>query len=152
MVFDRQIVTQSPQETARIGQELADFLIKPPGGEDLPYAICLYGNLGSGKTTFLQGLAKGLGIRQRLLSPTFIIVRRYQLEKPGNFFYHVDLYRVKDELGIRGLGLTEILWDQSSFVAIEWAERLGSLMPKKRIDIKFEVTDENHHLIWITKS
>ncbi len=111
--------------------------------------MCLYGDLGSGKTTFVQGFARALGITGRLLSPTYIIVRRYQLKPPLRFFYHIDLYRLQAEIELGELGLAEILRDRKSFVAIEWAEKLGNLMPERRLDIHFRVLHEGEHEITI---
>ncbi len=105
--------------------------------------IALYGELGSGKTTFVQGLAKGLGIPHRLVSPTFIIVKKYELnlEKYKTFF-HIDLYRIEKAADLAGLGLDEIFSDPAAIVAIEWPERMGELLPKERIDIRFKQIDE----------
>jgi tRNA threonylcarbamoyladenosine biosynthesis protein TsaE len=109
----------------------------------------LYGDLGSGKTTFVQGFVKGLGIHTRLLSPTFIIVRRYLLEKNPFLFYHVDLYRIGTIHGLEGLGMRELLTDSSAIIVIEWAEQLGQLLPKQRIDITFEVVSKEERRISI---
>lgn len=115
--------------------------------------ICLYGELGSGKTTFAQGVAKAIGITSRLLSPTFIIVRRYSLPQRAGFLYHLDLYRIEGEKDLLGLGIQEILADPSSVVLIEWAEKLGSLLPKERVDVRFSVLEDGkHHLSICTMS
>lgn len=147
MDFDQQITTTSPQETARLGQRLGDR-VEHKGNARI---ICLYGELGSGKTTFAQGFAKGLGITTRLLSPTFIIVRRYQIHGNSGFLYHLDLYRMESEKDLSGLGLQEILADSNSVVLVEWAEKLGSLLPKKRIDVRFTVAEDGKHSILICK-
>jgi tRNA threonylcarbamoyladenosine biosynthesis protein TsaE len=116
-----------------------------------PRILCLYGQLGSGKTTFTQGFARGLGITSRLLSPTFIIVRRYDIPSSEQFLYHIDLYRLKNVTEMEELGLDEIFTDLRSYVVIEWAEKLGELLPKHRIDIRFTVVDYGKHKITITK-
>lgn len=114
--------------------------------------VCLYGELGSGKTTFTQGFAKELGIATRLLSPTFIIVRRYQLPTPFSYFYHIDLYRMQGNVDVEGLGIADILLDTStSFVAIEWAEKLGDKLPENRVDIWFKALNDGRHEITIRK-
>lgn len=152
MATHYQVVTQSAAETKKLGQDLgAELRVSVRGAT----VICLYGELGSGKTTFIQGLAKGLGITARLLSPTFIIVRRYQIPGKGNFFYHVDLYRVKNEADLDSLGLAEILADNSAIVACEWTEKLGSLLPQQRTDIHFATLEDNAHqvtLIWTIRT
>jgi tRNA threonylcarbamoyladenosine biosynthesis protein TsaE len=119
------------------------------GGLKGPFVFCLYGNLGAGKTTFTQGFAGGLGIQSRLLSPTFIIVRRYPVPKTPGFLYHIDLYRLQSPGEIGDLGISEILQDRESYVVIEWAERLGNAAPSKRTDISFSLTGEGRHRIEI---
>lgn len=148
MDFPDNITTKSAEETANLGKELGTKLIT---NHPEPRTICLYGELGSGKTTFVQGFAKGLGITTRLLSPTFIIVRRYQLSHGFSFLYHLDLYRLSSEKELEGLGITEILSDPSSIVLIEWAEKLVDVLPEKRLDIHFNVLDIGDHRIVINK-
>ena len=122
------IVTKNSKETTKLGYDFGKSL---KGGD----VVCLYGDLGSGKTTFTQGLAKGLGIKQRIISPTFIIVRNYKTKTYD--FYHIDLYRTDNDRDIEGLGIEEIINNPENIVVIEWAEKLNKYLPKKRIDIKF---------------
>ena len=154
--------SRSYVQTQQIGAEFSRSLKQGS-------VVCLYGDLGSGKTTFTQGLAKGLGIKNRIISPSFIIVRKYGLEVKGQkskvkSFYHVDLYRVESEKDLRSLGLDEILGDKGSVVVIEWAEKLarlpapdrrdggqGKFLPKERIDVKFEYLDEDGRKITISQ-
>jgi len=142
MDFNRTIVTKSPKETQELGKNLAASVKR---GE-APRIICLHGELGSGKTTFVQGFAKGLGLTQtRLLSPTFIIVRRYKLSPGEKFFYHIDLYRMQNEEISESLGLSEIFADPENYVAIEWSERLGDNLPDSRLDIRFQALESGQH-------
>ena len=82
--------------------------------------LALFGDLGSGKTTFIQGLASGLGIKKRVLSPTFIFIRSYKLQnkKPLTTFHHIDLYRIQQPEEVRGLGLEEFINDENSINTI----------------------------------
>ncbi len=105
--------------------------------------VCLYGDLGSGKTTFVKGLAKALGIKARIISPTFLIIRSY------GRFYHIDLYRIDQPADLVNLGLSEILSDDSNIVVIEWPEKIHGLLPVKRIDVYFEIVDEKTRQISI---
>lgn len=146
MDFNQLFITTSPRETARIGQKLGNW-VREKGIR----VVCLYGELGSGKTTFTRGFAKGLGITTRLLSPTFIIVRRYSLTERVGFLYHLDLYRLESMQGLRELGLLEILTDKNSIILIEWADKLGDFLPKERIDIQFSVTEDGKHHISVCK-
>jgi len=136
----RIINTKNLRQTQEFALEFAKNL---KGGD----ILCLYGDLGSGKTSFVQGLAKGLGINRRIISPTFIIARHYEM---GNLnFYHIDLYRTQTTQDLLSIGLDEILENNSNIVAIEWAEKLNELLPKKRIDLKFEYIDEEKRKITI---
>jgi tRNA threonylcarbamoyladenosine biosynthesis protein TsaE len=141
------VVTKSAQETQALGEKIANNL---KGGE----VLALTGELGSGKTTFLQGLAKGLGIKERILSPTFIMMRSYPItdrQLPVTNFFHVDLYRVENEKDVEGLGLEEIWSDPRNIVAIEWAEKIKKILPKKRIDIYFKYLKEDEREIKIVR-
>lgn len=147
-----EILTKSARQTQKLGEKIANNL---KGGE----VLCLYGELGSGKTTFVQGLAKGLGIKKRVLSPTFVMIRQYEIRKTQNVlriashvsrFYHVDLYRVENEKDVKGLGLEEIWSDPENIVAIEWAEKIKKILPKKRVDIHFEYVNEVTRLVRYT--
>lgn len=136
------IITNSYEETQKLG---ADFARKINSVS----VLALHGDLGSGKTTFIQGLAKGLGIQNKIISPTFIIMRTYEINPKT--FYHVDLYRIKDEKDITELGLIELMQDTQNIFAIEWPEKIEKILPKKRIDIFFEYIDENKRKIIIGK-
>jgi tRNA threonylcarbamoyladenosine biosynthesis protein TsaE len=136
-----EFITKSDQETKNLALNLTKNL---KGGE----MLALYGELGSGKTTFVQGLAKGLGIKRRVISPTFLIVRTYSIEhKEAKFFFHIDLYRIEKGEDIKSLGILELLNNPENIVAIEWADRMDNLLPKRRIDIYFEVGDNNKRQI-----
>ena len=143
------IITNSKEETQTFAENFSQTL----GGGDF---VAFYGELGSGKTTFIQGLAKGLGIQRRIISPTFIIVRCYELKlktenlKPKNF-YHIDLYRTESESDLLGLGIDEIIKDKNNIVALEWAEKMGDMLPKKRIEIRLEYFGDNKRKITIKK-
>lgn len=151
MLLNQSIITKTPEETKEFGEKLAEQLVRERKGERAS-VICLYGELGSGKTTFAQGFAKGLGVDQRLLSPTFIIVRRYPLvSSESGFLYHLDVYRLQSGSELEELGLSEIFADFGSFVLIEWAEKLGAQLPDHRIDIHFAVTEVGNHEILFTK-
>ena len=138
-----EVITKSAQETAALGEKLANNLKEGA-------VVCLYGELGSGKTVFVQGLAKGLGIKERILSPTFVMVRSYALcAMRYTTFYHIDLYRIENEKDIEGLGLEEIWNDPKNIVAIEWAEKIKNILPKKRVDIHFKYLNNNQRQITI---
>jgi tRNA threonylcarbamoyladenosine biosynthesis protein TsaE len=142
MLNEEIFITESFDETRKLGEGLAK---KIKNGDILAF----YGNLGSGKTTFMQGLAKGLGVKRRIISPTFIIVRSYELQK-GNL-YHIDLYRTQNVDDLSGLGMGEIIKDRKNIVAIEWAEKMNNFLPQKRIDINFINLGEDKRQIIISR-
>ena len=150
---DRTLYTKSAKETQSIGKDLAQSAVDQinRGLGSLPLIYCLSGDLGSGKTTFVQGFARGLGINTRLLSPTFIIVRRYEIPEIAYWLYHLDLYRIEHEKELETLGIREILQNPHNIVAIEWAEKLVSLLPKHRMDIEFSVLQSGSHQINVTE-
>lgn len=135
--------TSSREETREIAQKLAH---KYQGGT----IIGLIGEMGAGKTTFAQGLASGLGIKQPILSPTFMLVRQYPIPKNSKGqLYHIDLYRLESLTDIQSLGITDILGNPYNIVLIEWAEKLGSLLPKQAIKINLSYVSKNQRTIQI---
>ena len=135
--------TKSAEETKAVGERFSTHLNR---GDIVAFS----GELGAGKTTFIQGIAKGLGIKGRIISPTFIILRKYDtLEKYD--FYHVDLYRLEGNLKneTENLGLTEIFEKKKDIVVIEWAEKIKDLLPGNTIWVDIQSTDENQRVITI---
>lgn len=137
--------TSSSEETQKLGQTLAQNYQKGA-------ILALFGPLGSGKTTFVQGLAQGLGITDRLISPTFILMRQYSI--PGNIkgkLFHLDLYRLNNTTQIKELGLEEIFSNPNNLVIIEWAEKLKDLQPNNTTEIHFKNTGKNSRKIRLSK-
>lgn len=106
-------------------QKLAKRFLKTLRGEDI---VLFYGDLGSGKTTFVQAVAKFLGIKGEITSPTFNIIKQYTGKKFN--LYHVDLYRIDDERDLEMLGIQELLNDEKGIVMVEWAENAPSYFQK----------------------
>lgn len=124
-------LTESAAETHRLGQKIG---LQLSSG----CVFCLTGPLGSGKTVFAQGLAEGLGIRERVLSPTFILMREYDLHRPGlSRFYHLDFYRLESAGEVEALGLGEIFQDPQAVVVIEWGEKVRSVLPAEYRQVVF---------------
>jgi len=135
-----QFFTSNSYQTKKAGRLLAEEIIKSKSRKQA-FVFGLVGDLGGGKTTFLQGLASGLGIKDKILSPTFIIMRR-----SGNF-YHLDCYRIKKPQEILDLGFKEIIANPGNIVAVEWADYIRKIMPKDAIWIEFEFLGENKRKI-----
>ena len=106
--------------------------------------ICLTGNLGSGKTTFAQGLLKGLKIKGPYTSPTFNIMKVYKTKK--HTIYHIDSYRINSK-DILDLGWKDFAGKKNSIVIIEWAERVTKLIPINSLWIKFEWVNDKERKI-----
>ena len=135
--------TTNASETYNLGQEIGNSL---HGGD----IIALSGELGSGKTTFTKGVAEALGITQEITSPTFLLVKQYQVSRPGiNRLYHIDLYRLDEKADFRLLGLTDIFSDSQAVVIIEWPERLKNRLPEQSKVITFTYLAEDKREIVI---
>ncbi|VAX35609.1 tRNA threonylcarbamoyladenosine biosynthesis protein TsaE [hydrothermal vent metagenome] len=120
------IITKNPEETIAFGKKLAKNL---SSGN----IICLIGDLGAGKTTFVKGLAQGLKVNpNKVSSPTFVVMNIYEGKLP---IYHFDLYRMEGNEDMAMIGYEEFLYGDGIAV-IEWAEHLGNLMPKDYIRIE----------------
>jgi tRNA threonylcarbamoyladenosine biosynthesis protein TsaE len=115
--------------------------------------MTLTGDLGSGKTTFLQGFAEGVGVKQRIISPTFILLRKYNIILDSHIgydvhggkpllknFYHLDLYRLEGEVNdeLVNLGYEEFVNDPESIIAVEWAEKASGVYPDDLLWLKLE--------------
>lgn len=137
--------TSSSDGTQKIAAELAQKY--RDGG-----IIALTGPLGAGKTTFTQGFARALRIKERLLSPTFVIMRQHDIPGyPMGQLHHIDLYRLGEITEIESLGLAEIFSNPENIILIEWSEKLGDLLPKKAVKIDFEIISDYERKISITK-
>ena len=137
-------VSKSSGQTKKIGRILAEEILKS-SLRDEAFVLGLKGDLGGGKTTFLQGFALGLGIREKVLSPTFIIFRRNEITGSRRFksFFHFDCYRIESPKEISKLGFKKIISQPYNIVAVEWSERIKELLPKDTFRIKFEFIDKN---------
>jgi tRNA threonylcarbamoyladenosine biosynthesis protein TsaE len=117
-----------------LGKRFSQSFLTDPG-VTIPL-VCLFGELGVGKSVFVRGLLRGLGIKDRVLSPTFTLVKEYKLTGK-RIFYHLDLYRLEKISQEDGLLVNDILADPHAVTAIEWADRL-EVFPKMRFEIRFE--------------
>lgn len=124
--------SRSPEQTRRLGARLGAAL--RPGD-----VICLQGELGAGKTTFVQGVARGWGALDTVSSPTFILVNEYR-RADGSLLFHMDAYRLASVPEAEELDLDSLLADGS--LLIEWPERIDGLVPPQHLWIKLEHVDE----------
>ncbi len=159
-------ISNSTRQTQELGGMLAEEIAtssKRPSlfrpfwpREARPLIICLQGELGSGKTTFAQGLLKRLGAKAPYTSPTFVVIKQYKLEarsylprrqagKP-KAIYHIDAYRITAK-DILNLGWEEIISNPENIIIIEWANRIKKIIPSDSLWIKFEWLDNKERKI-----
>ncbi len=143
-----EFVSHSPTETKDIAAKLAAkiALAKPEEGAAV---IALEGDLGAGKTTFVQGFTKALGIDEAVKSPTFLLMKRYDIAHDRHL-YHIDCYRLEDHKALLPLEIEEILQNTDNIILIEWAERILPILPPDRITIRLAHMDETTRSITIT--
>lgn len=122
-----QFISNSPDETQAFAADMAKRLT---AGD----VLCLYGDLGAGKTAFVQGLAKGLGIDEPITSPTFTIVNEYEGRLP---LYHFDVYRIADSDEMYEVGFDEYVYGEGVSV-IEWPQLIADILPDRRYDIEIK--------------
>ena len=133
-------ISKSAAETQRFAASLAKSLTARVEGA---FVIGLEGNLGSGKTTFAQGFAKGLGIKEKILSPTFVILKKFKN------FYHIDCYRLKGPKELLLLGWKEIVGNPKNIVVVEWAERVKKILPQNTLWASLEHAGQKKRKITI---
>lgn len=110
--------------------------------------VALSGDLGAGKTTFVQELAKKLGVMQTVTSPTFVIMKVYETEDAVfETMVHIDAYRIEDVAEMNPLNFSEILSTKKSLVCIEWAEKIEDVLPAGTIKLELEATTHSKHKI-----
>ena len=133
--MDLKYISKSIEDTLTLAENIES--------EKFPnMVICLDGELGSGKTVFVKGLAKALGIEENITSPTFNIIKEYNHgELP---LYHMDVYRLEDveeDLGIRDY------FNKEGITIIEWSEMIKEQLPNERLEIVFKIIDENTRVL-----
>jgi tRNA threonylcarbamoyladenosine biosynthesis protein TsaE len=143
MITGRQnkiLFTDSANQTVKAGKSLARILQK---GDVVVFSGCL----GAGKTTFIKGIALGLGVNENdIKSPSFTLVNEYQGTIP---LYHFDLYRMKDNSELYEIGWDDYLM-RDSIIVVEWGEKANNLLPEKRVEILMEITGETQRRLTLT--
>ena len=146
----QECITYSFSQTRNLAKRLARKILKISLRKKA-IIIALEGELGSGKTTFLQGFAKGLGIKDKILSPTFVILKNFQISSSKfQCFYHIDCYRIKKPEELLALGFKEIISNPQNIVTIEWADKIKKILPKDVIFLGLEFKDKNKRRIMIS--
>ncbi|MEK9153019.1 MAG: tRNA (adenosine(37)-N6)-threonylcarbamoyltransferase complex ATPase subunit type 1 TsaE [Patescibacteria group bacterium] len=139
-LINKKIVSVSARQTQRLASQMAKNIL----ANELragAFVLALEGDLGSGKTTFTQGLAKGLGVKGRITSPTFVVMKRFKN------FYHFDCYRLNEPEEILQLGWQEIIANPANIVVVEWPEKIKKFLPKERLNLKFKFLNQTQRQI-----
>lgn len=131
------IISNSEADTAAAGRDLAGKL-KNGGG-----VVALYGDLGAGKTSFVRGLAEGMGLKSRVTSPTFTIVNEYTGAVP---LFHFDMYRLKSEDELFEIGWDEYI-QRCGIIAVEWSENAENSFPENTVRVHIMKTGDNSRRI-----
>jgi tRNA threonylcarbamoyladenosine biosynthesis protein TsaE len=130
------------QSTDTAVQRLLELLSRGGTGTRAT-VVTLSGELGAGKTTFVQKVAHALGIEDRVTSPTFVLEKIYQLsEQRFERLIHIDAYRLDSSKELEALGFAELLADPKNLILLEWPERVADLIPEDAIAIRFDITGE----------
>ncbi len=132
--------SHSPEQTRRLGVRLGELL----RAGDL---VCLEGALGAGKTCLAQGIGRGCGVADSLISPTYTLIHEYQRPQDDFFLFHVDLYRISGAQEALGLGLGDYVDDESAVTLIEWPERARELLPKQRLWISIRHIESRKRIL-----
>ncbi|NLM20352.1 MAG: tRNA (adenosine(37)-N6)-threonylcarbamoyltransferase complex ATPase subunit type 1 TsaE [Peptococcaceae bacterium] len=124
------VLSVSPQETFNLGKKIGESL---QGGE----VICLYGDLGAGKTVLAKGLGRGLGVEAEITSPTFTLIQEYESPSKGLRFIHMDLYRLTSPEEAEIIGVTDYFQDDCVCL-LEWPEIIEDLLPPDHWQVRIE--------------
>lgn len=142
-------VTKGAAETKKAAATIAVEVVRAK--HEKAFVVALEGELGAGKTTFVQGFARALGVKENVLSPTFVLMKIYKL--PINFklkhLIHIDCYRIDSPKDLLHLGFRDLLKDKDAIILIEWADRIRRLIPKDAVWIHFEHQTLKARTIWI---
>lgn len=139
-------VSNSADQTQKIASQIAQKFKEKSG------VVALVGELGAGKTTFTQGFAKALGVTDKIISPTFVLIRQHEI--PGTSkrtLFHIDLYRLEGKIDIIQTGIKELFdYSNGNIILIEWAEKIKEKLPEDTLWLSFKKTSEKQRQIKTT--
>ncbi|MCX6738043.1 MAG: tRNA (adenosine(37)-N6)-threonylcarbamoyltransferase complex ATPase subunit type 1 TsaE [Candidatus Parcubacteria bacterium] len=149
--MEKRIQTNTHIKTQSLAEKIAKKCLKtgPDFKNNIATIFAMRGDLGSGKTTFTQGFARGLGVVDKILSPTFVILKKFQIPNSEfQYLYHIDCYRIKQPREILNLGLKEIISDTKNIIVIEWADKIEKILPPQAKMIRFHFVNEKNREIF----
>ena len=144
-------ISNSLEETQKIASDFVSSISKQKNGATV---AGLYGDLGAGKTTFTQMIAKAFGVTDTVISPTFVIMKVYDISYTSNpathnhnfnNLIHLDAYRIENSSELLHLGWKEIISDPNNLILIEWPERVSDIMPLRHIKINLRTLGDRDH-------
>ncbi|MBI3632334.1 MAG: tRNA (adenosine(37)-N6)-threonylcarbamoyltransferase complex ATPase subunit type 1 TsaE [Candidatus Vogelbacteria bacterium] len=137
-------ITHNLKETYDLAAKFVAELLCDRRGGNRATVVALFGELGTGKTSFTQGIAKAFEIKDHITSPTFVLEKVYKLGKKFSYerFTHIDAYRLNGGEEMRALGWDEASRDPKNIIFIEWPERVESVLPRDMIKIYFEHSEK----------
>lgn len=143
-------LAKTPKETAQFAKRLLGRLLKMRPNK--PAIIALSGELGAGKTTLIQGLARALGIKEKIQSPTFVLMKTYRLPRAGKlpwkFMVHMDVYRIERKKEMSALKPEKFFRNPDNLVVVEWAEKIKNMLPAGTLWVELKHKGGNHrHII-----
>lgn len=142
------VISNSPKQTRQIAQDFIRELTQRKLKTKSALVFILEGELGAGKTEFMKGIAEAFRIKEKINSPTFVLMKVFKLKnKNFHYLWHLDLYRLKKTKELASLGFRDLLEDKKNLVFIEWGEKIEKLLPKKHGKIKIEILDDKQRKI-----
>lgn len=134
-------------------QSVISYIFDLPVKEGVAQVITLTGDLGAGKTTFTQELARYLQITEQVVSPTFVVMKGYEV--PDNATYdqliHIDAYRFEDESEAGPLRLTELFSQPRTLVCVEWPDRITNILPSDKIDVTISIANDEMRSVSVSR-
>jgi len=141
------IETKSDKQTRKVAELFAEEIVKTMPDKNA-LVIGLEGELGSGKTVFVKGFAKGLGIKEVVTSPTFVLLKIFKIplreSHSRSRFVHVDAYRLENPKELDVLGWKELISDSQNIIVIEWSNNIKRILPEHYFNIKFSIISKNN--------
>lgn len=149
-----EIVSKNTKDTEKIAEKFVDdFITNSSMPKKQAFIVGLYGDLGVGKTAFTQAVAKKLGIKRKVNSPTFVIMKRYDLKhKDFDNIFHIDAYRLKNEKDLLALNWKDLVSNPRHIIFIEWPTNILKALPKRHHKIHISHTKEGHRNFKIKKA
>jgi tRNA threonylcarbamoyladenosine biosynthesis protein TsaE len=141
----------SAKDTSSIACAIGKEALGKPRGKKHALVFTLQGELGAGKTTFAQGFASGLGVREKVTSPTFVIIKSYDVPLSEKRLYHIDCYRLESAEDFTALGWQDIVQEANNIVLVEWPEKVAGILPLSRTAIVLSPVGKNQREIYVTE-